>query len=124
MGASGVACMEETLAEARRLGYVVILNTKHGDIGATAAAYFREFLARREELDYLGTDYSRMPRGTDAEAFSFSALERAWREGKGPLDREHVTWYIHKNPDRFKTAFHSVGEDMSRYRLTVDIPAL
>lgn len=86
------------------------------------SSLIREFLARREELDYLGTDYSRMPRGTDAEAFSFSALERAWREGKGPLDREHVTWYIHKNPDRFKTAFHSVGEDMSRYRLTVDTP--
>ena len=43
------------------------------------SSLIREFLARREELDYLGTDYSRMPRGTDAEVFSFSALERAWR---------------------------------------------
>ena len=45
MGTSGVACMEETLAEARRLGYVVILDAKRGDIGATAAAYSEAYLA-------------------------------------------------------------------------------
>ena len=64
MGASGVACMEETLAEARRLGYVVILDAKRGDIGATAAAYSEAYLAEGAPAPvdfltvnpYFGTD--------------------------------------------------------------------
>jgi glutamate-1-semialdehyde aminotransferase/spore coat polysaccharide biosynthesis protein SpsF (cytidylyltransferase family) len=34
------------------------------------------------------------PDGLDVEAFSFAALQQAWREAKRPSDREHVTPYL------------------------------
>ena len=45
MGPEGMRCMARTIEEARRLGYVVIVDAKRGDIGATAAAYSGAFLA-------------------------------------------------------------------------------
>ncbi len=64
MGLAGLACMTDTLTEARRLGYVVILDAKRGDIGATASAYSGAYLApdARTSVDfmtvnpYLGSD--------------------------------------------------------------------
>ncbi len=64
MGLPGLACMADTVAEARRLGYVVILDAKRGDIGATAAAYSGAYLAPDAPLaadfltvnPYLGSD--------------------------------------------------------------------
>ena len=64
MGLPGLACMAETVAEARRLGYVVILDAKRGDIGATAEAYSGAYLAPEAPLaadfltvnPYLGSD--------------------------------------------------------------------
>ncbi|HVS39010.1 MAG TPA: aminotransferase class III-fold pyridoxal phosphate-dependent enzyme [Gemmataceae bacterium] len=34
------------------------------------------------------------PDGLDVEAFTFEALEKAWKEAKKPSDREHVTPYL------------------------------
>lgn len=45
LGPEGMVCMADTLAEARRLGYVAILDAKRGDIGATAKAYGGAYLA-------------------------------------------------------------------------------
>lgn len=45
MGPEGMGCMARTIGEARRLDYVVIVDAKRGDIGATAAAYSSAFLA-------------------------------------------------------------------------------
>lgn len=64
MGLPGLSCMYDTVAEARRLGYVVILDAKRGDIGATAAAYSEAYLASDAPLaadfltvnPYLGSD--------------------------------------------------------------------
>ena len=55
MGTDGMACMRKTAAEARRLGYVVILDAKRGDIGATAAAYSAAYLGEDAlfEADFL-----------------------------------------------------------------------
>lgn len=44
MGLDGVRCLSDTMTEARRLGYVVILDAKRGDIGSTAAAYSGAYL--------------------------------------------------------------------------------
>lgn len=41
------------------------------------------------------------PDGCDVEVFSFKALEKAWKECKNPIDKEHVTSYI-KNSGKFK----------------------
>lgn len=45
MGPGGMSCMARTIDEARRMGYVVIVDAKRGDIGATASAYSGAFLA-------------------------------------------------------------------------------
>lgn len=86
-----------------------------------------------EELDNLidlhltsGTDYANsfasLPMGVGTEIFTFTALERSWREGKAPHHLEHVTEYILENPQIFKTALLSVAADKYRpdLRLTVD----
>jgi len=60
------------------------------------------------------------PDGLDVEVISYAALERAWREVKLASEREHVTPYIRKNPDRFRIANVESGVDLSRLRWTVD----
>jgi len=63
------------------------------------------------------------PDGYDAEVFSFSALEKAWKETTLYSEREHVTPYIYKHPDLFR--LYNVkkdGEDLSWMRFTVDTP--
>lgn len=43
------------------------------------------------------------PDGLDTEVFSFSALERAWREAEKKSDREHVTPYLYQS-GKFRVA--------------------
>jgi spore coat polysaccharide biosynthesis protein SpsF len=64
-----------------------------------------------------------MPIGTVLEAFTFEALERAYREGSSPEDIEHVTWYIKKS-GTFKVALipAPIELQMPQLRLTVDYP--
>lgn len=65
----------------------------------------------------LGATY---PEGYGAEVFTFAALTTAWREARMPSEREHVTPYIWKQPDRFKSGFVELPEDLSDLRMTVD----
>ena len=65
---------------------------------------------------------STFPDGMDVEVFSFGTLERAWREAKKPSEREHVTFYMWKNPELFSIYRYDLKEDLSKYRLTVDYP--
>ncbi len=60
------------------------------------------------------------PRGLDTEVFSFKALERIWNEGKEKDDREHVTIYLRKNPEKFSASNVEGEKDYSGYRLTLD----
>ncbi|NPV91584.1 MAG: glycosyltransferase family protein [Firmicutes bacterium] len=73
------------------------------------------------EYDYVSNVGDRsFPRGLDTEVFSFSALERAWREAVLPSEREHVTPYIRNHKDRFPSAEVSSSADYSSYRWTLD----
>jgi spore coat polysaccharide biosynthesis protein SpsF len=65
---------------------------------------------------------STWPDGMDVEVFPFPALERAWREAVKPSDREHVTFYLWNNPDKFHVYRVEHDPDWSEYRLTVDYP--
>jgi spore coat polysaccharide biosynthesis protein SpsF len=67
---------------------------------------------------FLGT--GRYPDGLDAECFSRAALERAWREATSPQDREHVTPFIWRQKDRFRTGQLTSAVDYSQLRWTVD----
>ncbi len=58
--------------------------------------------------------------GVDCEIFSFSALEKAWREAKLKSEREHVTLYMHNHSELFKKITLDNETDDSKYRFTVD----
>lgn len=60
------------------------------------------------------------PDGLDVEIFSFSALKKAWQNATLSSEREHVTPYIHKNKNKFKTGSFKSNEDLSFHRWTVD----
>ena len=62
------------------------------------------------------------PDGLDAEVFSMDALEFAWTEAKLQSQREHVTLYINRQPERFKIGLVRYAKDLSDMRWTVDEP--
>ena len=49
-GSRGVAVLEQTVAEARAAGALVVMDAKRGDIGSTMAAYSEAFLAESSPL--------------------------------------------------------------------------
>ena len=64
------------------------------------------------------------PRGLDTETVLVAALERADQEARDAADREHVTRYVWRHPDRFVLrSIESAGPDLSALRWTVDEPA-
>ena len=75
-----------------------------------------------------GCDYANnceepsLPDGLDAEIFSFSALEQAWKEAELPSHLEHVTLFIRSHPERFKNACYRYHTDLSHLRWVVDEP--
>lgn len=64
LGIDGIHCMQRTADLAHELGYVVIIDAKRGDIGATATAYASAYLRENAPFradfltvnPYLGTD--------------------------------------------------------------------
>src|SRR5258705_538541 len=49
-----------------------------------------------------------------------SSIERAWREATSPQDREHVTPFIWRQKDLFRTGQLTSPVDYSQLRWTVD----
>lgn len=78
------------------------------------------------DCDYIAntvpTETSTFPDGMDVEIFSLKALEKSWREAKKPSEREHVTFYMWKNPEKFKIHQFCLNHNWSKYRITVDYP--
>ena len=79
------------------------------------------FEAGRDEIVYVGFDPS-FPDGLDVEVIAFEALEAAWREARLSSEREHVTPFIWKQPDRFPQDRIRNGTTASEERWTVDKP--
>jgi spore coat polysaccharide biosynthesis protein SpsF len=78
-------------------------------------------LLEHSDLDYVSnTIEPTYPEGLDIEAFTFAALERAWLEARLPSEREHVTPYLWKNPEKFRTANVRHTSDLSSLRWTLD----
>ncbi len=63
------------------------------------------------------------PIGLDVEAFTFNALERAWKEAKEQYQREHVLPYLYEVENRFRCIVGSHMPDYGHYRWTVDTQA-
>jgi len=63
------------------------------------------------------------PDGLDTEVFSFTSLERSWREAKNPADREHVTLYLVNGTFRTVNVESEIPVPPGEYRWTVDYPS-
>ncbi len=82
-----------------------------------------QFQNNRSHLDYLSNTLHRtFPRGMDIEVFTFEALEIAAKEASNSYDREHVTPFLYRHPERFHLSNFTHNIDISKYRLTVDTP--
>jgi len=60
------------------------------------------------------------PDGLDVEIFITSCLVEAWQEATLPSERESVTSFIWKRPDRFRLGNFKSNKDYSKLRWTVD----
>ena len=77
----------------------------------------------QEDADYCGMTSESFADGLDLEIVRFSALERSWKEADHSFEREHVTQYIVRHPELFKTQdFESPVGYFGDHRWTVDEP--
>ncbi|WP_020470183.1 cytidylyltransferase domain-containing protein [Zavarzinella formosa] len=70
--------------------------------------------------DYFAPSFQTHPHGVSAEIFPFACLETMWKEATHPEEREHVTPFLYRRPDRFRVCWHESAENNSDLRLTVD----
>ena len=62
------------------------------------------------------------PHGLDTEVMRREVLETAWAEATDPYEREHVTAFIPRRPERFRIAYLSRSPSLAHLRWTVDLP--
>lgn len=67
--------------------------------------------------------YRRYPDGLDVEAFPAGVLAIAAAQAREPSEREHVTPYIRRRPERFPAAVLEADRDLGEERWTLDYPA-
>ncbi len=85
----------------------------------------RRFLAGDPPPDYLSNTLRRTyPRGYDIEVFLVEALQIAGREATGEGEREHVTPFLYRHPDRFRldSLERPDPRGSAEWRLTLDTP--
>lgn len=77
-----------------------------------------------------GADYTNntmpertFPQGLDVEAVRPGALFEVGREAVDPYEREHVTPFIYRRPDRYRLANVARSPSLGALRWTVDLPA-
>jgi spore coat polysaccharide biosynthesis protein SpsF len=83
----------------------------------------RTFLDADGQVDYVSNTLVRSyPRGLDCEVFSAELLRQVCAEAASASDREHVTPFIYRQPDRFRLVNVANSADQSGFRWTVDTP--
>lgn len=79
---------------------------------------------RRERADYASNIHPpTFPDGLDTEVMRFSALRRAWRLARTPLEREHVTVFLRDHPELFRQVCVTRAPNLNSLRWTLDNPA-
>jgi spore coat polysaccharide biosynthesis protein SpsF len=85
----------------------------------------RRLLASDPPPDYLSNTLRRTyPRGYDFEVFLVAALRRAAREALTAGEREHVTSFLYRHPDRFRLESLERPDPRAsaEWRVTLDTP--
>ena len=78
---------------------------------------------RAADVPYARTDiHHGFPLGFDTEIVTRSALEEAAREALDPYEREHVTPFIWRRPERYPALIVGMVPDLRSWRLVVDQP--
>lgn len=86
-------------------------------VGRVVAAF------QEADVDYASNvDPPTYPDGLDTEVIAMAALETAWREARAPSEREHVTTFIRRHPERFSMLTVQCDRDLAGLRWTVDEP--
>ena len=82
------------------------------------------YLAHKEDYDYVSNTFPELtyPRGMDTEIMSYKVLKEAYEQAKDQAEREHVTIFIKRRPERYRIKNLPYDEDYSHYRWTVDTP--
>ena len=81
------------------------------------------FHASYKKYDYVSNILEpSYPIGLHTELFSIDALEKANNNSIDPIEREHVTPYIYRNPDFFELGSVVFEENFSNHRWTIDYP--
>lgn len=83
------------------------------------------WLALGDRRAYVGIDVERLPRGLGAEVFAAAALAEAAAAAADPHEREHVTPYLYRRPERFPVTVWTAPalERPQPLRWCVDEPA-
>jgi len=77
------------------------------------------YLSGEYDLYGLGGEF---PDGLDCTVFSFSAIEKAWKEAALKSEREHVGPYIENNPHLFQNGMLKLFQGLESQRWTLDEP--
>lgn len=80
-------------------------------------------LAARSGAAYVSNSLVRtFPDGLDVEVVRRDALEQAADEAIDPVEREHVTPFIYRRPERFDLHAFTTTQNLGHLRWTVDTP--
>jgi len=83
----------------------------------------RAYKSRKSGVVYASNNLRHTyPRGMDCEVFSFDVLAETAREATEQSDREHVTPFIYRQPERYGLISVTYDRDCSKHRWTVDTP--
>lgn len=78
------------------------------------------------KADYTSNNLEKtFPHGLDTEVFNYATLKEAHRNARDPYDREHVTAYIRKSPDKFRLEQVKAPTELHapQIRITLDTQA-
>lgn len=82
------------------------------------------YSSHASRYDYVANGLEKSyPLGMSCEVFPYRVLEEASLAAKDPLEREHVTLFIKRHPDRYRLGNVRYREDQSHHRWTVDTEA-
>lgn len=89
---------------------------------AMSASVLSAYLAARDSgIRYARTAFhTGFPHGFDTEVFPVEALYEADREATDPYEREHVTPYLWRHPERYSSIILDARPDRRHWRLVVD----